>query len=195
MANTVLSRYGRTFTLQEGNRKEGLDHLYYFSELVKYFHQYESNFNPAKDIFLGGPVGSGKTFMMELFGKFNADPLKPGQPFHTPRYRKINAQYLANQYQIHGPVAFKEIEDYSVNLLIDDIGTEDVKKSYGTEMNVMEYVISVRYDLWLKHRTVTHYTGNGNQKELNDRYGERSLSRLKDQCTMALYAGEDKRGK
>lgn len=192
-ANTMLERKDTPFKLQRGDRALGLDHEFVFTELVKYFHGYESAIPLHKGVFLAGPVGTGKSFMLEIF-KANADPLPPGKPYWESRFKRYSAQQIAIDYQVHGASCLEFLRDKKQAIMIDDIGTEDVKKNYGNELNVIEYAISTRYELWEAHGTMTHYTGNSNEKQISELYGDRCLSRIKDQCKMILFAGEDKRG-
>lgn len=154
-----------------------------FINLIKYFNDFEGRYDLCKDIFLSGEVGCGKTFVLELFRV--SSPKK--------KFKFINAKWLANQYQLHGPIALKDIENKDLDVEIDDIGTEDIKKNYGTELNVMEYVVTTRYELWQRWQTRTHYTGNQNEKVFTGLYGERGWSRVHEQHNRILWPGKDRR--
>jgi hypothetical protein len=160
--------------------------------------------NPSlhKGILLAGNVGVGKTFLMRLFA-------------HNQRfsYYVVNAKDLANTYQKGG---ICEIEKYyksvhdgrqlgvikgrfkmdfrfdMLGLCIDDIGAEEKKNYMGNPMNVVEDIIENRYDK--KQVGVTlHGTTNLTAKQLQEYYGARVFSRLKQIVNFIELPGNDRR--
>ncbi len=80
----------------------------------------------------------------------------------------------------------------------DDLGVEPEGKHFGKDCNVMGEILLSRHEIFtkcpLKHRTraMTHITSNLNAEEIEDRYGNRVRSRLRE---MVNVIGFDKNTK
>lgn len=132
-----------------------------------------------KGLLLFGNIGCGKTSLMRMF---SINSFRP--------YSVIACKRIANEYQENGansiylysrlaPIAphtnFGHTEE---GKCFDDLGTEAIKKNYGNEMNVMQDIISDIYDNNLKGQF--HMTTNLTSDELDERYGYRVRSRLRE---------------
>lgn len=62
---------------------------------------------------------------------------------------------------------------------IDDLGTEPIANHYGTNLDVVPFIIQ---DLYSKNKDFGYYTTNLNYNELIDRYGLRVVERLQEKC-------------
>src|SRR5690554_2355695 len=77
----------------------------------------------------------------------------------------------------------------------DDLGVEPEGKHFGKDCNVMGEILLSRHELFLKNpvpersRGVTHITTNLNAEEIENRYGNRVRSRLRE---MVNVIGFDK---
>ena len=64
----------------------------------------------------------------------------------------------------------------SLNYCFDDLGIENTLNHFGEKINVMEEILTARYDI--KH-IKTHFTSNINSAELKEKYGPRLASRMR----------------
>lgn len=127
------------------------------------------NIDPNKGILFSGPVGCGKTSLMKLL---------PYIVPHQKAYKVIPARNIAFTFNNHG---FKIIEEYGNNnyYCFDDLGVETTGRHFGKDCNVMGEILLSRYDLFLKNKIKTHTTTNLNAQELEERYGNRVRSRMR----------------
>ncbi len=125
--------------------------------------------DPAKGILLTGPVGCGKTSFLKLLRY-----LVP----HQKEYQVIPCRNIAFAFHHLG---YKTIEDYgnSGYICFDDLGVEPVGRFYGQDCNVLGEILLSRYELFLNHKVRTHATTNLNAGELEERYGTRVRSRMR----------------
>ena len=126
-----------------------------------------------------GRNGVGKTTLMKLLRH-----LTP----HKPQYKIIpsrNAVFSFNH------IGFKTIEDYGNSnfYCFDDIGVEPTGKHFGQDCNVIGEILLSRYDLHVsqKKRIKTHGTTNLNAKELEERYGNRVRSRMRQLFNLMAF--------
>jgi hypothetical protein len=95
-------------------------------------------------------------------------------------------------------IGFKTIEDYGngAYFCFDDLGVEPIGRYYGKDCNVMGEILLSRHDLFLKHKFKTHATTNLNAQELEERYGNRVRSRMRELFNLVGFDGGclDKRG-
>mgnify|MGYP003636303446 CR=1 FL=1 len=133
--------------------------------------------DPNKGILLSGPVGCGKTSLMKLL------------PFIIPHQNKhivVPARNITFSFNKSG---FKIIEEYGNNgfYCFDDLGVETSGRHFGKDCNVMGEILLSRYDLFLKNKTRTHATTNLNAAELEERYGIRVRSRLRELFNLIAF--------
>lgn len=69
----------------------------------------------------------------------------------------------------------------------DDLGVEPIGRHYGKDCNVLGEVILSRYDLFLECQVKTHATTNLNAQELEDRYGNRVRSRMRQLFNLVAF--------
>ncbi|GLU45120.1 ATPase [Allomuricauda sp. NBRC 101325] len=135
-----------------------------------------------KGILLSGPVGCGKTCLMKLL------------KFMVPHQRPYAVIPSRNIVYAFNHVGYKIIGDYgdSQSFCFDDLGVEPSGVYFGKECNVIGEILLSRYELFMDHRLKTHATTNLNAKELEDRYGNRVRSRMRELFNLI---GFDRRSK
>ena len=138
-----------------------------------------------KGLLLSGPVGCGKTSLMQLLTY-----LAP----HKTNYEIIPARNIVFNFNAAG---FEVLEKYNdtKNYCFDDLGVEPTGCHYTKECNVMGEILLSRYDLFKTKNSKTHITTNLNAEELEARYGGRVRSRLREMFNLVSFdqASVDKR--
>mgnify|MGYP003114829443 FL=1 len=143
------------------------------------------NMDPNKGILLSGPVGCGKTSLMKL--------LRHIVP-HQKSYELIPARNITFAFN---NIGYKTIQEYGNNnfYCFDDLGVETTGRHFGKDCNVMGEILLSRYDLFLQRKIKTHATTNLNAQELEERYGNRVRSRMRQLFNLIAFDKEsvDKR--
>ena len=80
-----------------------------------------------------------------------------------------------------------------VGACFDDLGTERQGKHYGDAANVMEQIILNRYDNTNAPWYYTHITTNLTADEIENYYGTRVRSRMREMFNLITLEGEDRR--
>lgn len=155
-----------------------------FDKLCMYFSgskmMSEHGLNENKGLFLMGNVGVGKTELMRMFchNQINS-------------YVMADCRMIAKEYGVKGSEILeqykKPIETWhggnlfmhdKFGVCFDDLGTEDEKKYFGNNENVMADIILSRYNNLNMSRQLTHVTTNLNPDELLNKYGSRINDRF-----------------
>lgn len=130
-----------------------------------------------KGIALNGKIGCGKTNLMKIFqgnDRYNykvIDCVKVAMDYQASGSEGIN-KYLSSGYLVG------EVISNERGWCFDDLGTEGVKKNYGNELNVMGNILILRYSE--KPKIQTHITSNLTAQQIEDFYGARVRSRMRE---------------
>lgn len=177
-----IELYGKKFKILE------IDHEIIY-KLIAYFLKDEQvcdkfNIDLQKGILLTGPIGCGKTSLMNLM-KYVA---QHDNKFSVKPCRDISFEFIQEGYPI--------IHKYSIGQLyhseprtycFDDLGTENNLKYFGNECNVMAEILLSRYDLFISKKLKTHITTNLSATEIEKQYGNRVRSRLRELCNLIAF--------
>lgn len=182
LENKGKNLYGNHFKIVE------TDHPIIF-KLIAYFMKDEAtcfqyNINLNKGILLTGPVGCGKTSLLNLM-KY----LTPAEhKFFLKPCRDISFEFIQDGYQIiHKYSKGKLYESEPKTICFDDLGTENNLKYYGNECNIMAEILLSRYDLFTTKKLQTHITTNLSASEIENHYGNRVRSRLREMVNLIAY--------
>lgn len=165
--------------------------------LTAYFLKDETMCNKAgislqKGILLSGPVGCGKTTLMNLI-RFVA---QSENKFILKPCRDISFEFIQDGYEIiHRYSKGSLYQSEPKTFCFDDLGTENNLKYYGNECNVMAEIILSRYDLFVSRKLQTHITTNLSASEIEKQYGNRVRSRLREMVNLIAFSRDvvDKR--
>lgn len=182
--------YGNHFKILENDYPIIYKLIAYFLKDEATCFQYGINLN--KGILLSGPVGCGKTSLMNLM-KF----LTPKEhKFFVKPCRDISFEFIQDGYEvIHKYSKGKLYQSEPKTICFDDLVTENNLKYFGNECNVMAEILLSRYDIFTTKKTQTHITTNLSASEIEKQYGNRVRSRLREMINLIGFERniEDKR--
>lgn len=141
----------------------------------------ELGYSFKKGLIIRGISGLGKTHLVHCLEKNELNPI------HVLSMLEISDQIKhEGQYQIH--LGDKKI------LYLDDVGTEEATVNhYGTKINFFKNFIEMIY---LRNRPFNEvmFSTNNNAAEIEEKYGFRVRSRIKDMFNVIDIHGKDMRG-
>lgn len=185
--------YGQHFKIHKS------DHQLIYKLLV-YITQDKENadrlgLSLRKGVMLTGPVGCGKTSLMNLLRFF-----QPTTKHIMKSCREISFEFIREGYNIIHKYStqsynIKQHERIPKNYCFDDLGTEQNLKYYGNECNVMAEILLSRYDQFIATGMVTHLTTNLSASEIENSYGNRLRSRMREMFNLIAFSmnSSDKR--
>jgi DNA replication protein DnaC len=182
LQTTGIQLYGNHFKIIETDYPIVYKLIAYFLKDQQVCDQF--NIDLQKGILLTGPIGCGKTSLMNLMKHVAL----PNNKFSVKPCRDISFEFIQDGYQI--------IHKYSIGQLyhseprtycFDDLGTENNLKYFGNECNVMAEILLSRYDLFIYKKLKTHITTNLSATEIEKQYGNRIRSRLRELCNLIAF--------
>ena len=182
-----IELYGNHFKILES------DHPIVF-KLIAYFLKdeqacFQFNINLNKGIMLSGPVGCGKTSLMNLMKYLTPIDHK----FSVKPCRDISFEFIQDGYEvIHRDSKGKLYQSEAKTICFDDLGTENNLKYYGNECNVIAEIMLSRYDLYISRKLQTHITTNLSASEIEKNYGNRVRSRLREMVNLISFDRDKK---
>ena len=132
-------------------------------------------------LVVSGEYGSGKTALV------NALVQAYGEPFRVRLALPADLQRLRPDWQ-----EYWAANPYGQNVFLDDLGAEPMTNEYGVRLEAAGDFIVSWHELARPGRRL-FVTTNLTTAEIDERYGGRVLSRLKDLCVPLRLAGPDKR--
>jgi len=158
-------------------------------QLLLYFTgSKESHLDLNKGLFLVGGIGTGKSLLFDVFKIYTAEILR----INSFQYHFANE--IINNVNING---IEKLELYNFNngfpitCYIDDIASKTEKiKHYGTEINVIEQLLNIRYQVFNRFRKLTHISSNKYPAEMKEIYDLRIVDRFKEMFNIIEINGK-----
>ena len=184
-----IELYGNHFKILESDYPIIYKLIAYFLKDEVTCYQYNIDLN--KGILLSGPVGSGKTTLMNLMKTLTSTEHK----FYIKPCRDISFEFIQDGYEIIQKYSKGKLYPDPKTICFDDLGTEKNLKYYGNECNVMAEIILSRYDIFISKKIYTHITTNLSASEIETAYGNRVRSRLRNMLNLIAFdkSTKDKR--
>jgi DNA replication protein DnaC len=174
--------YGSHFKIIEEDKENIIKLLCYF--LKDKHNASQLGINLQKGILLTGPIGVGKSSLMNLMRFY-----EPAQTrFIFKSCRDISFEFIKDGYdtiQKYSNRSFKNHEP--ITYCFDDLGTENNLKFYGNECNIMAEILLSRYDLFVSRKLITHLTTNLSATEIEAIYGNRIRSRMRELFNLIAF--------
>jgi DNA replication protein DnaC len=180
--------YGSKFRIHEE------DHEIIYKLLIYFLAQKDAaknyNIELDKGILLTGPIGSGKTSLMNLMRL-----VPPTEKTYTIKScRDISFEFIQEGYEVINRYSkMSYLNQQPKAFCFDDLGTEQSLKYYGNECNVMGEVLLSRYDQFISQGMTTHITTNLSATEIEANYGNRVRSRMREMFNLFVINSADKR--
>jgi len=163
-------------------------------KLIAYFIKdeqacFQLGVNLNKGILLSGPIGCGKTSLMNLMKYLTPSEFK----FSIKPCRDISFEFIQDGYNVihkysKGQLYKSEPKIYC----FDDLGLENNLKYFGNECNVMAEILLSRYDLFISRQIQSHITTNLSATEIENQYGNRLRSRMREMLNLIAFSSHTK---
>jgi len=158
-------------------------------ELLMYFSGSDSfNGSLKKGIMLVGDIGTGKSLLFKIFKRYTSEILRVNS------FQYFSTQEITDNVNISGVdylQAFNDNFGNPITCYIDDIASKnEVIKHYGTEVNTIEQLLSIRYNVFTRYRKLTHTTSNKYPSELTNVYEKRIIDRMVEMFNILELPGK-----
>lgn len=145
-----------------------------------------------------GDLGLGKSMILQALRQYRnsivARHESKKEDFRMKGIWLKAASELENIFSVDGQPALIQYTSDDINLIIDELGREPrPAKYFGTELNVIQFVLQLRYD----HRrdSVTHITTNLKPKDIAQYYGAYIADRCWEMFNFIEFQGASLRSK
>lgn len=175
-------QYGESFKILESDYPIIYKLIAYFLRDEATCFQYGISLD--KGILLSGPIGCGKTSLMNLM-----KTLAPmAHKFYIKPCRDISFEFIQEGYEvIHKYSKGKLHQSEPKTICFDDLGVENNLKYFGNECNVMAEILLSRYDIFIAKKINTHITTNLSASEIETAYGNRVRSRMRNMFNLVAF--------
>lgn len=147
-----------------------------------------------KGIALFGGVGTGKSLIFKVFKIYTKDVIKINS------FISYNAQDIIDIINTKGVASFDSINYFNgvtskpTTIYVDDVASKnETVKNFGTEISVIESLLSVRYNIFARYKKLTHITSNKYPNELTEIYDVRIVDRMVEMFNLVELDGESHR--
>ena len=102
--------------------------------------------------------------------------------------REISFEFAKNGFEALQPYMQKSNQKYRLaGYCFDDLGAEKQIKHYGNDCNVMAEILISRYEQFIENNSITHTTTNLSASEIENLYGNRLRSRMRDMFNLIAF--------
>ncbi len=182
--------FGKHFRIYEE------DHTLIFKLLVYVIKDISNaeklNISLDKGLLISGPAGCGKTTLLTLLKYFHPEENR----YLVKSCREITFEFIQEGYSIILTYSKYSFRGYEPKVyFFDDLGAENSLKYFGNQCNVMAEILLSRYDLFVSQKLLTHLTTNLNSEEIEQMYGPRVRSRMREMFNLLSFdkLAKDKR--
>lgn len=172
--------YGPLFKVQPEDYEIIYKLLVYFFHDKTHAPKFGIDFN--KGLLITGPVGCGKTTLLNLFRIMVASR----SPYQMISCRDVSLQFMEQGFSALKYYTGADQKKPPV-FCFDDLGVETTMKYFGNETNVMAEILLSRYDLLINRKIPTHLTTNLSASELEAAYGNRVRSRMRQMFNLIAF--------
>ena len=163
------------FTIDQDNLKV-IENLFY------YFIGVEREYDLNKGLWIMGGNGTGKTKILKIFSLF-------GQKRYNG-FKVYECMTISNEYATKGDIekyTYNQQGSYSTqkpaDMGFDELGRETIPANhFGQRLNVMQYILHIRYSLWQSEGIKTYITTNLSTDEVHDLYDGDKDKFISDRC-------------
>ena len=182
LENKGQELYGNHFKILEDDNPIVYKLIAYFLKDEQACLQFNLKLN--KGILLSGPIGCGKTSLMNLMKYLTPIEFK----FSVKPCRDISFEFIKDGYEVIHRYSRGKLDHLDPKIYcFDDLGLENNLKYYGNECNVMAEILLSRYDLYISRHIQTHITTNLSATEIEIQYGNRVRSRMRELFNLIAY--------
>lgn len=113
----------------------------------------------------------------------------PDRNFTIKPARDVSFEFIQDGYEVHrySRLSFHASEPRTY--CFDDLGAEQALKYYGNECKVLAEVILSRYEFYIAFKMRTHLTTNLSASEIDNMYGPRVRSRMREMFNLISFHG------
>lgn len=186
-------RAGSGFILDETNHPAIKALCYYFANDKK-FEKIDPSYSLDKGLCLSGPVGTGKTTLMSIFAQNKRASFQVMSCRRVAdMYSNIGPEFLHTYSRpLNVPSSLDTFYQNKIGVCFDDLGTENTRSHYGDKANVMQDILLNRYDNGTA-KIYTHITTNLSADQIEQYYGPRVRSRMREMFNAIEIGGNDRR--
>lgn len=145
---------------------------------------------PQRGLWFEGNPGTGKSTVMRAIQRYCAITSDHRSP-HLPQVMVWrHAKDITSEYAAKGAIALAQFSEEFKTLIIDDLGSEDMETMhFGNNKNVMEEILSRRYDRNLMTMVTTNFT----MEQVRKHYKDRIYDRVREMFNVISFIGESHR--
>lgn len=172
------------FVVDNGNKET-------IRDLFNYFYRINGRLDLSKGVLLAGEVGTGKTTLMKIFSEVMKRRMQG--------FKVYNCTDVCQMYAKSGELdLFLENRNgylqEPVDMCFDELGREPkATKHFGSELNVMQHILHVRYGLFQTQGIKTYVTSNCDAGEIELFYDSFIRDRFREMMNLVTLNGESRR--
>ncbi|MBN8694587.1 MAG: ATPase [Bacteroidetes bacterium] len=137
-----------------------------------------------KGILLTGPIGAGKSSLINLMRFYQP----ANNRFIIRSCRDVSFEFIKEGYDVIHRYSHRSFQNSEpIIYCFDDLGTENNLKFFGNECNIMAEILLSRYDLFVSRKLITHITTNLSASEIEQYYGNRVRSRMRELFNLIAF--------